>query len=163
MSLSRSTGSALAISGGVVALVGNLMAPRFDQDENVEVFRAIAKSDLLAPSGLVLLVAFLLTTAGIYAVASTMRGTAGDDAAWMGRAAVAAGGTIAVTQVCVETFALRQLAKLFASSDGQNQQGAFWATSAVDKVNSGLFNTWTILFLGLAPLLIGAAMLQSRL
>ena len=162
MSMSRSTGSALAVSGAVVALVGNLLAPRFEQDQNTEVYRAVAASDRLAPAGLVLLLAFLLTTAGIYAIAASMRGTAGSDAAWMGRAAVAAGGVIAITQVCVEVYAFRQLAKLFVSADDANRQGVFWATSAVDRVNSGLFSAWTILFLGLAPLLIGVAMVQSR-
>jgi hypothetical protein len=160
--LSRSTGSALAIGGAVVALVGNLMAPRFEQDDNVEVYRAVAKNGLLAPSGLVLILAFLLTTAGILAIASTMRGTAGHDAAWLGRAAVAAGGVIALAQLGIETFGLRQMAKVFAGADGQNQQGAFWATSALDKVNGGLLSTWTLLFLGIGPILLGVAMLQSR-
>ena len=36
--LSRSTGSALAISGAIVALIGNLLAPRADADDNVELF-----------------------------------------------------------------------------------------------------------------------------
>lgn len=160
--LSRPVGSALAIAGGVVALVGNLLAPRFDQDDNVEVYRAVADNGRLVPSSLILILAFLLTTAGIIAIASSMRGGPGNDAAWLGTGAVAAGGAIALAQLGVELFAYRQLARVFAGSDGQNQQGAFWATTAVDKINSGLFSTWTMLFLGLAPALIGVAMMQSR-
>src|SRR3954452_3596016 len=102
--LSRSTGSALAISGAVVALIGNLMAPRFDQDENVDVFRAVADNDLLVPSSLMLILAFLLTTAGILAIASSMRGGPGNDAAWLGSAAVAGGGVVAIAQIGIETF-----------------------------------------------------------
>jgi hypothetical protein len=75
---------------------------------------------------------------------------------------VAAGGVIALAQLGIETFGLRQMAKVFAGADGQNQQGAFWATSALDKVNGGLLSTWTLLFLGIGPILIGVAMLQSR-
>jgi hypothetical protein len=54
------------------------------------------------------------------------------------------------------------MARVFSSATGQNQQGAFWATSALDKANSSLFSTWTLLLLGLAPALIGLAMLQTR-
>jgi hypothetical protein len=160
--LSRSTGSAFAVAGGVVAVVGNLLAPRFDQNDNVEVYRAVAASDRLAPANLVLIVAFILTTIGILAIASSLRGGPGNDAAWLGGAAVAAGGAIALAQNSLEMFGYRQMARVFAGADGQNQQGAFWATSALDKANSSLFSTWTLLLLGLGPLLISVAMMQAR-
>jgi hypothetical protein len=160
--LSRPVGSAFAVVGGGVALVGNLLAPRFDQDDNVQVYSAVAASDRLAPAGLVLALAFVLTTIGVLAIASSLRGGRGNDAAWLGAAAVAAGGVIALAQNSLELFGLRQMARVFASADGQNRQGAFWATSALDKANSSLFSTWTLLLLGLAPLLISVAMLQAR-
>ena len=160
--LSRPVGAAFAVAGGVVALIGNLLAPRFDQNDNVQVYRAVAASDRLAPAGLVLILAFVLTTVGILAIAASLRGGPGNDAAWLGGAAVAAGGVIALAQNSVELFGYRQMARVFAGADGQNQQGAFWATSALDKANSSLFSTWTLLLLGLAPLLISIAMLQTR-
>ncbi|MDT7550117.1 MAG: hypothetical protein QOE84_2511 [Actinomycetota bacterium] len=160
--LSRPVGSACAVLGGVVALVGNLLAPRFDQNDNVAVYRAVAASGRLAPSGLVLVLAFALTTIGILAIASSLRGGRGNDAAWLGAAAVAAGGAIALAQNSLEMFGYRQMARVFAGANAQNQQGAFWATSALDKANSSLFSTWTLLLLGLAPLLISVAMLQTR-
>jgi hypothetical protein len=160
--LSRPVGSAFAVTGGVVALVGNLLAPRFDQSDNVEVYRAVAASNRLAPAGVVLLLAFVLTTIGILAIASSLRGGRGNDAAWLGAAAVGAGGAIALAQNSLELFGYRQMARVFAGADGQNQQGAFWATSALDKANSSLFSTWTLLLLGLAPVLLSIAMLQTR-
>jgi len=160
--LSRTTGSALAIGGAVLALVGNLLAPRFTQDQDVDVFKAVAGSDSLMPANLVLIAAFLVATAGIVAIASTMRGGAGNDAALLGSAAVTIGGAIALAQIGVEGFAYRQLAKTFASADDTNRPGAFWATASADHINSGLLSMWTILFLGLAPILIGIAIVQSR-
>jgi hypothetical membrane protein len=160
--LSRSTGSAFAVAGGIAAVVGNLLAPRFDQNDNVQVYRAVAASDRLAPANLVLILAFILTTIGILAIASSLRGGRGNDAAWLGSAAVAAGGAIALAQNSLELFGLRQMARVFAGADGQNQQGAFWATSALDKANASLFSTWTFLLLGLGPLLISIAMMQAR-
>ncbi|MBK5306749.1 MAG: DUF4386 family protein [Frankiaceae bacterium] len=160
--LSRPVGSACAIAGGVVALIGNLLSPRFNQDDNVEVYRAVAASDRLVPAGLVLILAFALTTIGILAIAASLRGGRGNDAAWLGGAAVAAGGAIALAQNSLSLFGARQMARIFAGADEQNQQGAYWATEALDKANSSLFSTWTLLLLGLAPLLIGVAMLQAR-
>ena len=162
MNVSRSTGSSLAIAGAALALVGNLLAPRFTQDQDVDIYKAVAASDRLTAANLVLVVAFLVATAGIYAVASTMRGGAGNDAAHLGGAVVTIGGAIALAQMGVEAYAYRQLAKTFVSADDTNRPGAFWATNAVDHLNAGLLSTWTLLFLGLAPVLIGAAMMQSR-
>jgi hypothetical protein len=160
--LSHTLGGRIAVAGGVVALAGNLLAPRFNQNDNVDVYRAVAASGRLAPSGLVLVLAFVLTTIGIVSIASSVRGGRGNDAAWLGAAAAAAGGVIALAQNSVELFGYRQLARVFAGAQGQDQQGAFWATSALDKANASLFSTWTLLLLGLAPLLISIAMLQVR-
>jgi hypothetical protein len=160
--LSRPTGATFAVAGGVIALGGNLLAPRFDKSDNVQVYRAIAASGRLAPAGLVLEVAFAFTTVGFLAIAASLRGGRGNDAAWLGAATAATGGAIALVQNSLDIFGLRQMARLFASADGQNQQGAFWATSALDKANASLFSTWTLLLLGLAPLLISVSMLRTR-
>src|SRR5438128_1643411 len=40
--------------------------------------------------------------------------------------------------------------------------GAFWATNAVDHLNTALFAAWTIVYLGVAPLLLGVAIVQTR-
>ena len=160
--LSRPLAARLAVVGGVLALVGNVLHPRFDQSQSVDVYRAVAKSGSLIPADLLILVAALLITAGGVAIGSSMFGGNGHDAARLGTAAIAVGGSIAVLEIGLETYAFRQLAKTFVSADDTNRPGAFWATSAIDHVNSAMFSTWTILFVGLGPLLIGVAMLQSR-
>jgi hypothetical protein len=103
-----------------------------------------------------------VATAGIVAIASTMRGTAGNDAALLGAAVVTIGGAIALAQISVEAFGYRQLAKNFVSASDADRRGAFWATVGLDHVNAGLLSIWTILFLGLGPILLGLAILQSR-
>jgi hypothetical protein len=161
MDLSRTLGGRLAILGGVLAVIGNLLHPRFDGD-SVDIYRDVADSDVLVPANLLIIAALLLTTVGVMAVAWTLLAGPGRDLARAGSVAVLAGGILGVLQFGVENFAYRQLARLFVSADDNNRQGAFWATSAVDHVNSAMFATWSLLFLGLGPLLIGAAMLVSR-
>src|SRR5262249_48514022 len=38
---------------------------------------------------------------------------------------------------------------------------SFWAANAVDHVNSGLFLTWTLVFLGITPFVVGLGMARS--
>ena len=79
-----------------------------------------------------------------------------------GRLATLVGGTIAIAQFGVETYGLKQQAAVFAGAQATDVQGALWATNAVDRLNTAMFNTWTIVFLGLAPLLLGLAVLRMR-
>ena len=161
MDLSRKLGGRLAVIGGVLAVVGNVIHPRFNGDP-VQAYRDVARSDALVPANLLLIVALLLATVGVMTIAWTLLGGPGRDLARIGSAAALAGGLLGVLQFGVENYAYRQLARAFASADAADRRGAFWATSAVDHVNSAMFSVWSMLFLGLAPLLIGLAMMANR-
>src|SRR4051794_39780400 len=78
------------------------------------------------------------------------------------RVAVAVGAAIALAQLAVETFAFKQAARAFVAAEQVDQVGAFWAANAIDKINTGLFATWTVVYLGIAPLLLGVATLRNR-
>ena len=160
--LSSSPTGMLLVCGGVFALVGNLLHPRFDQDNQVDVYRAVdIKSDRLLLADLVLIVATLLIAAGLLETARLLSLSRPTLAARLGAVVVASGGAIAIVQYVVEGYALRQAAHIFAISDFRNRVGAFWATSAVDRINTALFSAWTLLLLGAAPLLLAAAMWTS--
>jgi hypothetical protein len=152
----------LLVAGGVWALVGNVLHPRFDQQNQAAVYRAVhIQSDRLLFADLLLILATLLITAGLLELARALSRRHASALARIGGAAVAIGGGIAVVQYVVEAYGLRQGAHLFAIVDYRNQMGAFWATSAVDWVNSALFSAWTLLLLGCAPLLLAPAMWNS--
>src|SRR4051812_12172026 len=161
MDLSRTLGGRLAVVGGVLAVIGNVIHPRFNGDA-VDTYRDVARSDVLVPANLLLIAALLLTTVGIMVIAWTMLGGPARDLARLGSVAILAGGILGVLQLGVENYAFRQLARTFVGANDENRQGAFWATSAVDHVNSAMFSTWSMLFLGLAPVLLGLAMTVSR-
>lgn len=154
-------GGLAAIVGGVLALVGNLLHPRYDAPD-VEVYRKIANSDRYRISDVIILLALMLTVAGIVAVSRSLGSGRGGALAQYGRVAALVGGSIAVAEIGLETYGFKQAAATFATARPGDQVGSFWATNAVDHINTGLFNTWTIVFLGVAPLLLGAAALTSR-
>jgi hypothetical protein len=154
-------GGLAAVAGGVLALVGNLLHPRYDGDD-VDIYRRIADSDRYRIADLILLVAVLLTAAGFVAVSRSLDSEPAAGLAYYGRLAAVVGATIALAETGLEVYGLKQSAATFASASGPDQPGSFWATNAIDRINLGLFGTWTAVFLGVAPLLIGVAALRAR-
>lgn len=156
---SRRVTAALAIGGGVVALVGNALAPRFN-DNDVVVYHKVANSSRFAVAGVIVLVAVMLVTAAFVGISRSDR-LATSELAYYGRLAAVIGGSIAILQVGVELYGYRQQARAFAGADPSNVVSAFWATNALDHANTALFATWTITLLGVVPLLLGTAQLRS--
>jgi hypothetical protein len=152
-------GGGAAIVGGVLALAGNLLHPRYGDEEDFEIYRKIAESDRYLVADYILVFALLLLVAGIVAVARAC-----GDGGWAthGRLAAVVGGTIAVAQFGVETFAFKHQAEVFARAQAEDQNGSFWAANTLDHLNSALFDTWTLVFLGIAPILIAVAALLTR-
>lgn len=154
---SRRIGGFLAVLGGVLAAVGNLLHPRYTGTD-IDNYRKVADSDMYTVANLIIIVALILTAAGFVAIASTFTGTL----AQYGGMAAGVGAAIALAQTGIETFGVKQAALAMSTASDADRSGAFWATNAADRINVSLFNTWTIVFLGLAPLLIGAAMVAAR-
>jgi hypothetical protein len=155
-------GGGAAVGGGVVGVVGNLLHPRYSNLDDVDIYRTIAASDRFRIADLLIIVALLLTVAGFVAIAHAMSGGAGSTLARFGRDAAVIGGAIAIASIALDLYGLRQAAENFAKAAPDNQSGAFWATNAIDHINTGMFGAWTIVFLGVAPFLIGGAALAAR-
>jgi hypothetical protein len=149
---------ATAIVGGVVALVGNALGPRFN-DDDVVVYRKIAHSTRFTVSGVIVLVAVLLVTAAMVGFA---RSAGSSEFAYYGRLAAVVGGSLAILQTGAELYGYKQQAEAFASANDHNVVSAFWATNAMDHLSSSMFAVWTLVLLGIAPALIAAAFVRSR-
>jgi hypothetical protein len=154
----RRIGGAAAVAGGVLALVGNLLHPRFD-GEDVDIYPRIAASDRYVIADFVLLGALVLLVA---AVVSISRQVGPSPLADHGRLFAVIGGTIAIAQLGLEVFALRHQSEIFAGASPDNRPGSFWAANAIDHLNNAMFSTWTAVFLGLTPILLTVAALGAR-
>lgn len=151
-------GAGAAVVGAVLALVGNLAHPRYSNLDDVVRFRKMAGSGVLTAADVILLVALACIVAGLMAVAESLEAGGSLGLARLARTAATVGGTTSLIQIGLETFGVIQAAKLFASAPQSNQVAAFWATSAIDHANTAMFATWTIVLLGVTPVLLGAAM-----
>jgi hypothetical protein len=148
-------GGAAAVVGGVLGLVGNLLHPRYGHVADVDIYSRIAVSDRFRIADFLIIIALLLTMAGFVAVARALSGGRGAMLARLGADAALVGGAIAIASIALDLYAFKQAAPA-------DRVGAFWATNAIDKINTGALGAWTIVFLGVAPLLIGAAALAAR-
>jgi len=149
----------ILLGAGVTALAANLLHPRFS-GADVAVYRQIASSDRYALADTMLLGALLLLTVGFAALARQLRvRSAIADSA---RITALVGGTLAIAQTGVELQGLRQQARVFAAAADADQVGAFWSTNSLDRLNAALTALWIIVLLGLTPLLLVAAQLQTR-
>ena len=151
----------LAMTGAIVALIGNAIAPRLNGDD-VAVYHRIARSGRFEMAGVIVLVAIVLVIAAFAGISRTAPVNVQGQLADYARLAVVVGGAVAVVQVAVELYGYRQQALAFHRANSFNVVGAFWATNALDHVNSALMATWTLVFLGLAPILLGTAQLRAR-
>lgn len=151
---SRHVTAILAISGALVAGAGNAVAPRINGD-TVDVYRRIAHSTRYEAGEILVLAALILVTAAFVGLTRSLGGRESELALY-GRLAAVIGGTIGIVQAGVELYGYRQSARSFADANSNNVVSAFWATNALDHVNAALFATWTVVLLGLAPILIGA-------
>lgn len=151
----------LAISGAVVALVGNALAPRINGDD-VVVYHKVAGSDRFALAAVIVLAALILVTAAFVGISRRLAGNARSELLDYARVAAIVGGAIGLMQTAVELYGYRQQAKAFDGANSHNVVSAFWATNALDHVNSAMFASWTIVLLGIAPVLLGIAQLRAR-
>jgi hypothetical protein len=157
----RAAGAA-GVAGGVLGIVGNLLHPRYGDLRDVDIYSRIAGSDLYQVADVVIIAALLLTVAAFVAVARASSSGRGATLARLGSDAAIIGGAIAIASISLDMYALKQSAENFANAAAADRVGAFWATNAIDNINTGVFGAWTIVFLGVAPLLIGAAAMASR-
>jgi hypothetical protein len=151
----------LAISGAVLALVGNAIAPRFNGDD-VVVYHKIATSDRFAAADVIILVALVVVTAAFVGISRRLRSDDRAELLEYARVAAVVGGAIGLIQIAVELYGYRQQARAFDGANAHNVVSAFWATNALDHATSAMFASWTIVLLGIAPVLLGAAQLRSR-
>jgi uncharacterized protein DUF4386 len=155
-------GAFAAVAGAVLGAVGNVLHPRYGDIPDFRIYRKIADSGIWRTADLILVVAILLTAAGFVAIAHSVEGGGSDALARYGRLAAIVGGAVAVAELGIDTFALKVQAEVFAGAARQDVVGSFWATNAVDHLNTALFATWTIVYLGVAPLLLGVAIVRTR-
>ena len=155
-------GALAAVVGGVLALVGNVLHPRYDPDlTDEEMLRKVADSGIWQVDHLMLVVGLILSILGVVTIARTMRGGVADGLARHGRTAVYVGGSVALVSIGMDAFTTREVAERYVAAGPADQ--ATWLNIAlgVGDVGTAVFATWVAVLLGVSSVLLGLAAIQS--
>lgn len=156
-------GGLAAVVGGVLALVGNVLHPRYDPDlTDDEMLREVADSGIWEIDHLVLVVGLILSILGVVTIARTMHGSRADGLARHGRTAVYVGGAVALVSIGIDAFTTRNIAERYV--EAAPEDAGTWLNIAlgVGDVGTAVFATWITVLLGVSSLLLGLAAIQSR-
>jgi hypothetical protein len=154
-------GALAALTGGALGIILNLLHPR--STSNVGSVRGhlemIADSDLwrLIHVGLGLAVALGLI--GVIAIALSMTGSPGEVWARTWLIFTAVSSAVLLVLLAIDGTAIKAMADGWAA--GGNDPGAFAAASAVEEISTALFGAGCALYFGVAPLLLGMAVLAT--
>ena len=150
---------ATAIAGGATALVGNLLAPRFN-GEDVNIYMHVAHSNRFTAANVIILIAFVLVITAFVGLTDSANGEAAPPTRLV-RSLIAAGGAVALTETALQIYAYKQQARAFVSVPPNDRVSAFWATNAVDHISAAMFALWTLVLLGLVPVALGIWQLRG--
>jgi hypothetical protein len=156
-------GGMAAVVGALVTLVTNLLHPRIsDFDEPVPAFiEEIAGSGAWVLLHLGLVAGILLITVGLFAFGRSLKGSPAE-----GWARVALGSLLISTPIVLVTLGIdgygsKAAADAWVEAAGPTRQAAFATAAAVVQVSWGCFMLMTITYVGLTPILFGAAVAAS--
>jgi hypothetical protein len=156
-------GGIAAVVGALVTLVTNLLHPRISEfDDPVPVFvEEIADSATWIPLHLGLVLGILLITVGLFSLARSLKGGPAEGWARMALGSLLISTPIVLVTLGIDGYGSKVTADAWADAAGAARQAAFATAAAVVQVSWGCFMLMTIAYVGLTPILFGAAVAAS--
>ncbi len=156
------TGGLLAIVGGVVFMIANLVHPRSpDIEVYEEQIRTVAASDIWIVDHLVFLLGALLIILGLYALGRSISGERASIWARFGSVtAIVSGGVISVL-IGVDGIASKFVHDSFAAASGAEADTALRISEMLEEVDVGIFSIFILVFFGFTFLFYGLAVVQG--
>ena len=147
-------GSWAAILGGVLAVVANLLHPRFtDADTPAETMQIVAASENWTPVHVAILISFLLITFGFFAFARSMKAGPAEGWSRVALGALVLSAPVALVTALVDGYVMKEVAGAVAAGGA----AAASAGIATAHLSWALFMGLNILFLGITPIAYGVA------
>jgi hypothetical protein len=154
-------GAGAAVSGSLLAMVGNLLHPVTPLGQSEGVARAIASSAGWVPIHLLIVAGLLLMFAGLVALSRSVKGGLAEALARYSYVAVIGGITVGLLLVIVDGVAAKHLADLWASAPPEERATALRLVLAEESINFAIASLFNILFAGVSYILLGLAVAFS--
>jgi hypothetical protein len=157
-------GGAAAVVGAVVTLVTNLLHPRIsDFDDPVPAFvEEIAGSGTWVLLHLGLVVGILLITVGLFALARSLKGGPAEGLARLALGSLLISTPIVLVTLGIDGYGSKAAAEAWAEASDPGRPAAFATAAALVQVSWGCFMLMTITYVGVTPILFGAAVAASE-
>jgi hypothetical protein len=155
-------GAGAAVSGSLLAMVGNLLHPVTPLGQSEGVARAIASSAGWVPIHLLIVAGLLLMFAGLVALSRSVKGGLAEALARYSYIAVIGGITVGLLLVIVDGVAAKHLADVWASAPPEERATALRLVLAEESINFAIASLFNILFAGVSYILLGLAVALSR-
>ncbi|MGH7267208.1 MAG: hypothetical protein ACREMB_20505 [Candidatus Rokuibacteriota bacterium] len=155
-------GGASAMAGAVLGLVANLLHPRTRDILSTETqLRMAAESGFWILDHLAILLATLLITGGLVALARSVREPAAAAWARLGLAAALVSAALSSVLWALDGIVLREVALAWAAAAGGEKTALSAAAHVLRQTNLALLAVWTIVYFGITTMLYGAALARS--
>ena len=150
-------GGALAISGGIVLAIINVVLP--SEDEDVDHFVRVARSNSWPYLHLGLILGVFVTVAGLWLIARAL----GPRSVWHDFTAMglASGGTLMVLGAAVAGVAVRKQADEWLVAVPEHNVATFFSAMTADHIAYAIFGVALLVLVGLVPILIAVLMLRT--
>lgn len=154
-------GGAAAVLAGVTAIAFNVLHAGPRRGSTRLFLEDLDGSGIWVADHLGIAVSLLFTATALVAIGRYLdtpaRGPWGPLATAVGLIGVA----IALVNVAVDGPAMKEVAEAWAAASGTERDALFAAADVLRSVDIALFSTWTLVLVGVTPLLLGCAILTG--
>ena len=147
-------GSWAAILGAVLAVIANLLHPRFTEVRGLsDTMQIVAENETWTPVHLAILVSFLLITFGLFASARSMKAGPAEGWSRVALGALVLSSPVALVTALVDGYVMKEVADAVAAGGGASAAAGI----ATAHLSWALFMGLNILYLGITPVAFGLA------
>lgn len=154
-------GAAFGLVGAALGVLANLLHPRTPDEGAIAQFELVAESGFWNLDHYLVLLAVLFIVGGYFALERYSEGTPAAAWARLGLFVAVAGAAVGAILVAVEGYAFKALADHWAAAGRPTEGPAFESLNVARELGNGLFNVFTGIAVGFAPILGGIATIKN--
>lgn len=150
-----------AFSGGALGLVTLFLHAGPRRGDTTKFMLDVAGNELWAIDHVGIIVAVLLLLAALFAIGRSITGDEAAPWASIGWTAAVIGAVLILANAAVDGPAMKAVAESWTDASGPDKSALFAAAEVLRQVDVAGFALWSLVLVGLTPLLYGVAVITS--
>ena len=153
-------GGVAAVVGGMGGFVGNVLHPP-PPAETDALLRVVAQMPHWTAIHLMIAISAVFMVGAFGLLVRTLESALARALGDLARYAAVLGGAVLISGIMIDGYGYPYMVRQWLAAEGNQKLAIFWAADAVHIVDVALFTAWATVFLGVAFLLAGAALIVS--